>query len=259
MSTKKTSTTQTKSKKATKQSEETKKSSARKRRNTLKKKTFNTYITKVLKQVHPDARIGEKEGIPMVNSVLDYVVRKVANAVSLLLRRTGKKTVTSREIQSAVRLVFPGELARHAVSEGVKAVTRYNGTHASGAGGPIKPPPAEGKHSKASRAGLQFSVSRTSKIFYPYVQGQNIRKGAGAAVYLAAILEYICAEILELAGNAARDNKKTSIKPRHISMAIMNDEELNKMLQHTVLQGGVLPNIHTFLLNKTQQKTNSEQ
>ncbi len=103
--------------------------------------------------------------------------------------------------------------------------------------------------SKSSKAGLQFPVGRISRFLKKGKYAERV--GAGAPVYLAAVLEYLTAEVLELAGNAARDNKKTRIIPRHIQLAIRNDEELSKLLgEVTIAAGGVLPNIHTTLLPK---------
>ena len=115
-----------------------------------------------------------------------------------------------------------------------------------GKGGKIR---AKKKSTRSQRAGLQFPVGRIHRLIKKGHYAQNI--GGGAPVYLAAVLEYLSAEILELAGNAARDNKRTRINPRHLQLAIRNDEELNKLLGHvTIAEGGVLPNLHASLLPK---------
>ena len=107
--------------------------------------------------------------------------------------------------------------------------------------------------SKAAKAGLQFPVARLNRFLKKGKYAARV--GVGAGVYMGAVLEYLCAEILELAGNAARDNKKSRIIPRHITLAVRNDEELNKFLSGvTVAAGGVLPNIHSVLLPKKSKK-----
>jgi histone H2A len=103
--------------------------------------------------------------------------------------------------------------------------------------------------SRSSKAGLQFPVGRIARFLKNGKYATRV--GAGAPVYLAAVLEYLAAEVLELAGNAARDNKKTRIVPRHIQLAVRNDEELSKLLGDvTIANGGVMPNIHSLLLPK---------
>ena len=107
--------------------------------------------------------------------------------------------------------------------------------------------------SRSAKAGLQFPVGRIAR--YLKKGRYATRVGAGAPVYLAAVLEYLCAEVLELSGNAARDNKKNRIAPRHVQLAIRNDEELSKLLGGvTIAAGGVLPNIHSVLLPKAKAK-----
>ena len=86
--------------------------------------TYKIYIYKVLKQVHPDTGISSK-AMSIMNSFINDIFEKIAGEASKLARYSKKPTVTSREIQTAVRLILPGELAKHAVSEGTKAVTKY--------------------------------------------------------------------------------------------------------------------------------------
>eukprot|EP00249_Psilotum_nudum_P006832 c20096_g1_i1 orf=64-474(+) len=113
--------------------------------------------------------------------------------------------------------------------------------------------------SRSLKAGLQFPVGRLARYLKKGRYAQRV--GTGAPVYLAAVLEYLAAEILELAGNAARDNKKNRIIPRHVQLAIRNDEELSKLLSGvTIASGGVLPNIHQVLLpRKTAEKPRKEE
>lgn len=94
------------------------------KRRKKRKETYAVYIYKVLKQVHPDTGISSK-AMSIMNSFVNDIFERIANESSRLSAHNGRSTITSREIQTAVRLLLPGELAKHAVSEGTKAVTKY--------------------------------------------------------------------------------------------------------------------------------------
>ena len=114
-----------------------------------------------------------------------------------------------------------------------------------------------GAKSRSSKAGLTFPVGRIGRFLKKGRFAQRV--GAGAPVYVAAILEYLTAELLELAGNAAKDNKKTRISPRHIQLAVKNDEEFNKVLgKATIASGGVVPNVHSALVKNKKASASQE-
>ena len=96
----------------------------KRKRTKRRKQTFSSYIYKVLKQVHPDTGVSSK-AMGIMNSFVNDLFERVAEEASRLANYNRKSTITSQEIQTAVRLILPGELAKHAVSEGTKAVTKF--------------------------------------------------------------------------------------------------------------------------------------
>ncbi|CAF0858857.1 unnamed protein product [Adineta ricciae] len=112
------------------------------------------------------------------------------------------------------------------------------------------------RKSKSARAGVLFSVPR----FHRYIKKSTpkSRVTMASAVYTAAVIEYLTAEVLELSGNAAKDHKKQRISARHIFLAISIDEELKKLLNGvTIPQGGVLPHINSFLFKNKSASDDS--
>jgi len=111
----------------------------------------------------------------------------------------------------------------------------------------------ERKKSKAIRAGLTFPPSRFQKQLKRGAFAPRI--GFGAGLYMAAIVEYLCAEVLELAGNAAKDNNRLRVSPRHVMLAVRNDDELNRLLDHVhIANSGVIPSVHRILLHTLEQR-----
>ena len=135
--------------------------------------------------------------------------------------------IDTRDIQTAVRLSLPDELAKHAVSEGTKAVTKFTSSGDS--------------FSRSCCSGLQFDVDQIGTLMCE-TTGKVVTEGA--ACYLSAVMEYMTAEALELSGNAALDNKMSWIIPRHIMLALRNDNELNKFANGCtiiMMSGGTMP------------------
>ena len=95
-----------------------------KKRKHSRKESYSVYMYKVLKQVHPDTGISSK-AMDIMNSFVNDIFERIAGEASHLAHYNKSSTITSREIQTAMRLLLPGELAKHAVSEGTKAVTKY--------------------------------------------------------------------------------------------------------------------------------------
>merc|ERR1712166_1259489 len=118
-------------------------------------------------------------------------------------------------------------MGTHPVAYNLLTVTHHQSRIMSGRG---KGGKVKGKSkSRSSRAGLQFPVGRIHRLLRKGNYAERV--GAGAPVYLVAVMEYLAAEVLELAGNAARDNRRSRIVPRHIQLAVRNDEELARLMR----------------------------
>jgi histone H2A len=149
-----------------------------------------------------------------------------------------------RTIETVIGRFFPGELARHGISEGTKAIRRFASE--------------KGVATLCARAGLQFRPEVVALVAGRLAP--NVSLFDEAAVYLAATMEYITAELIELGGNAARDNDTTAISCRHLFVAIAYDLELTTMMRRCVIrEGGDICSIHAALLPKKEETKEEEE
>ncbi|AEA07236.1 histone H2B/H2A fusion protein [Lausannevirus] len=186
---------------------------------------FQVGIRRVLAQVHPDQSI-KGEALRQLDSIAVYLGKKIAHDAAVIVG-TESKTINGRAVLLATRALFDGELAKHAHALAGKAVTHYEAAGDKG-------------DSRSAKAHLQLSVSRAERLIREH-GGCGYRVSATAGVVLAAALEYIIAEIIELAGNASRDSKKVRISIKHVQLAVQNDADLFRLLGKGVFSaGGVL-------------------
>ena len=198
---------------------------------------FYRYIGIVLKQVHPDTSITE-QALADTNVMLHLLMENLLDRACELTHKSHAKTLTGRSVESACKIVLPGELKKHAMHEGLKAVVKFESSTSI---------ITDERKRIEKRAGMNFSVSRVDHL--TRVHCPELKISEKAMVYLTAVLEYMCAEIMELSGNVARGFKKQRVTPHHISYAIQQDEEISALFDTVTLNGSVLPNIPFRILH----------
>ena len=202
---------------------------------------FETYISKVLKQV------GQNNGITsnakqQLNSFLCIFLKQVTLLVSDLTLFGKKKTVSVKEIENALKIILFGELLNCCLSEGNKAVKQFSSGEDS-------------KGSRQTKANIIFPPSIVEK----FLRQSKLMVSNYAPVYLAAVLEYLTSDILDISVNLCKEHKHNRITIRDLELAVRNDIELNTLFKKfniTFWGGGVVPFIHSSLLNKPKKKVN---
>ena len=212
---------------------------------TNKKKTrfFETYISKVLKQVSPTNGITSNSK-QQLNSAVCIISKELSHLVMKLTEFSKKKTISEKQVTNAVKIVFSGDLSINSIREGEKSIKTFN-TEIPRCGG-----------SRQGKAGIIFPPSIAEKFLRNFGYSK-VMVTSSAPIFLAAVLEYFVAEILILASKSANDNNRIRITIRDLELSVGNDKELSLLfskLNLSFLGGGVVPFIHSCLLTKKIHK-----
>lgn len=213
-----------------------------------KKKTrfFETYISKVLKQISSNNGITSNSK-QQLNSALCIIARSISFTVARLTEISKKKTMSDKEVSNAVSVLFTGDLAANSIREGVKSVTKFSAETSKGS-------------SRQCKAGIIFPPSMAEKFLRNFGYSK-VMVTSSAPVFLAAVLEYLAAEILILASKSSVTNKRIRITIRDLQMAVGEDQELSSLfdkLDISFLGGGVIPYIHSSLVSKKPRKKKTQ-
>ena len=214
-------------------------------KNTQKKKFryYGTYISKVLKSVAPDSGI-TASARNQVNSILITLSKRFTDIALELTSISHRKTMSIRELEKAVRLILKGDLMKHSLKEGEKAIKNFSNNRKSAEG-------AKGT-SRQAKANIIFPPSISEKFLRRF-DTSNVMVTYNSPIYLAAVLEYISMEILDMASQQAKDNKKIRITSKDLELGVRYDSELNQLITETNIEfigGARVPYIHPFLLKK---------
>lgn len=217
------------SKKTTQTSGETSQESRTKKKKNYD--TFKTFIQKLLQDVHPGGISGG--ALDVVDSYVKINCDKLVHNADLILKHSKKKTLSEREIASAVRLTVSDELAQEANERGSDAVAKYVSN--LGKKGTTQ------RSTKSSKAELIFPVSRVGERVKGASSLDGLRIGEKAIVFLTGVLEYLTKELLRMAGEVADTgkNKHKRITPRDLKLAIGKDKSLEKLTSNVYIPGGV--------------------
>ena len=177
--------------------------------------TFISYIYKVLKQVHPNIGM-TKDAKEYTNKLIHKLLDELFREITIIMGK--KKTISAKEVEKAVQLLI---ISRHGLSEGYKALSKYKAAEQGREGKKL------GRENQSALAGLTFPIPRvTKKIRQAFPKN---RVGKYSSIFLTAVLEYITAEILEVAGNISLDESKKRITTDYIKKGINNDKELTNI------------------------------
>ena len=187
------------------------------------KYNFKTYIRRCHKASHTTIRLSSAV-VNDLNVLLHILAKDIITTSIEYLKMTDHKTLSSNAIQSAIRTIMDGEIAKNAVSEGITAVGKYIKNKNNDKKTPKKVP-------------TMFPISRVDKLIRHYYDN---RVTATAPVYLANVLEYICVDILDQMINRAEEKRTKTISPKLFKIAIEKDNELRKLFKNVTIAAGVL-------------------
>lgn len=215
---------------------------------TKKKKShmFETYISKVLKQISQTNGI-TNNAKQQLNSVLCFISKHISLLTYKLNSAGRRKTISLKEIENALNIVLSGKLLENALKEGHKSCSNISNSSTTN---------NVNYSSRQNKAGILFPPSLAEKFLRDF-GSSNIMISNLSPIFLASVLEYICFEILDLSVNNCKENKHVRITIRDMELSVRNDEELNNLffkLNISFLGGGVIPYIHSSLLNKIKIK-----